>query len=230
MNMWVSASLTTSPSAAHAIRQRLMGKPKPVQMAPRLDVVVTALPAPSTGGRPKKIIRRPRGAYDEHMRDYFIHVLSSKETLLVSDFIRLRCLEMRIPVKEMLSDSRKSYLIMPRHHLMWEVRQKYPHFSMPHIGRIFGRDHSVIIYAIRKIEDEMAGAGRNKPSIETAPPPAQLDIVRLRAQGMSSQEIQAALGITKNQRKGRQQRAMKTTGSETMEILIDLAKRKGWIE
>ena len=43
------------------------------------------------------------------------------------------------------------HLIEPRHRAMAEVVNQRPDMSFPHIGRIFNRDHTVIIYARNKM-------------------------------------------------------------------------------
>ena len=190
MNMWVSASPTTSPSVAHAIRQRLMGKPKPVQMAPRLDAVVPALPAPATGGRPKKIIRRPRADADEHVREYRLYLLTGKETLLVGEYIKMRCLQLRMcPDLLIVKKSRERPVVVVRQALMIEVRIRYPRLSVVHIGRIFNVDHTSVLHALRK-------AGIVASPISRVTPEMSAEMRRLYAEGMQKKAIGKLLGVS----------------------------------
>nr|WP_245297488.1 helix-turn-helix domain-containing protein [Rhizobium lusitanum] len=46
-------------------------------------------------------------------------------------------------------------IVAVRHQLIWEIYDKFP-LSLPQIGRMFGgRDHTSILYAVRKVEAKM---------------------------------------------------------------------------
>ena len=50
------------------------------------------------------------------------------------------------------SRSRELWIVIPRHILMYLVRNtSYPKFSLPEIGKIFGKDHSSVCNAVDKI-------------------------------------------------------------------------------
>lgn len=168
MNMWITAEPTTSPSAAHAIRQRLMGKPKPIAALQIVDKTVRPTDEDTDGlknrvGNKSKKRPRPRPDADHHVRVWRLRNLSlDNPSLLVTDFLKLRCIQMDVCYRRIMTESRTKDLILPRHQLMAEVHARYPHFSKPHIGRIFGRDHTVVIYAIRKMA-EITGDGDRYP-------------------------------------------------------------------
>lgn len=56
-----------------------------------------------------------------------------------------------IPLREMTSARRSRLVARPRQIAMYLARELTP-FSLPHIGKLFGnRDHTTVLYAIRKI-------------------------------------------------------------------------------
>ena len=60
-----------------------------------------------------------------------------------------------VRVADIRSDRRGQAIVWPRHVAMWLCRELTPH-SLPQIARHFGgRDHTTVMYAIRRIEDRM---------------------------------------------------------------------------
>jgi hypothetical protein len=57
-----------------------------------------------------------------------------------------------VSVGEILGPRRAPNLVAARHLAMWRVHKRLPHYSLPRIGRLFRRDHTTILYAVRKIE------------------------------------------------------------------------------
>ncbi len=51
---------------------------------------------------------------------------------------------------EVMGRSRVKHVCKARFEAMAEVAQTYPHFSLPHIGRIFDRDHNSVTSALMK--------------------------------------------------------------------------------
>lgn len=53
---------------------------------------------------------------------------------------------------DIFGNSRKEHIIEARHAAMWEVHKRKPHLSANQIGKIFRRDHTSILSALRKME------------------------------------------------------------------------------
>ena len=58
-----------------------------------------------------------------------------------------------IPVDEILGKRRFKLIVDARHEAMYRMRHELK-FTFKHIGDIFSRDHSTIIHAIEKVENE----------------------------------------------------------------------------
>lgn len=69
-----------------------------------------------------------------------------------------------IRYEEIVGATRKKVVALARHEAMYEVRMRRPDLSLPKIGRLFGgRDHTTVLYAVRKVEAERAKQeGRNR--------------------------------------------------------------------
>lgn len=140
-----------------ARRARLMGKAPETRRAPCLTLVspsavVKAKPTLiNAGGRPRKL--KPRPDADDHVWVHRLHIMRQREYLSPTDFVRLRCLELRVRFDDLIGPSRQRHLITPRHLVMLETHNRYPHLSLPQLGRVFGgRDHTSLLSAIRKME------------------------------------------------------------------------------
>ena len=57
-------------------------------------------------------------------------------------------------VEDILGPSRDPFLVRTRHQAMHEVRKKTG-ASFPVIGRIFNRDHSSVIHAVKKVDAQL---------------------------------------------------------------------------
>ena len=66
------------------------------------------------------------------------------------------CHEHGITRDELISPSRVLHLARIRQLAMWRCRQAG--VSLPAIGRYFGRDHTTVLHAVRKIDAEINGA------------------------------------------------------------------------
>lgn len=58
-----------------------------------------------------------------------------------------------MPVDQILANKRSKDTVRPRQMAMYLVR-KLTNYSLPEIGRVFGRDHTTVMHACNKIEDE----------------------------------------------------------------------------
>jgi len=67
-------------------------------------------------------------------------------------YIEQRCAEAGIDASKVLSASRRREVTNFRQLLMWEIKMEVrPEMSLPEIGRVFARDHTTVLSAIRKI-------------------------------------------------------------------------------
>lgn len=88
---------------------------------------------------------------DSHVKNWREHLRVTHERPV--DFIKRRCSELGVAYDEVVGKTRKHDIILPRHRLIAEVHQQYSHLSLPHIGRLFGgRDHTSILFAVKKME------------------------------------------------------------------------------
>jgi chromosomal replication initiation ATPase DnaA len=69
-------------------------------------------------------------------------------------YLRARCQQIGIDVEQVMGGDRHRWLAKVRQVLIWELWRLYA-MSMPKLGRMFGRDHTTIIYSIRKVEAEL---------------------------------------------------------------------------
>ena len=61
-----------------------------------------------------------------------------------------------VSVEDIKGIRRSKHIIRPRQLAIYEVFRQRPDMSSPVIGRIFNRDHTTILHAVKKIEKEMA--------------------------------------------------------------------------
>lgn len=72
------------------------------------------------------------------------------------DIIRETAKACRVSAEEMLGRSGQKKIVDARHLAMYRLRNERG-LSLPKIGQIFGRDHSTVIHAIRKVEAKRKG-------------------------------------------------------------------------
>lgn len=69
-------------------------------------------------------------------------------------YLRARCQQIGITMEQVMGSDRHRWLAKVRQILIWELWRLYA-MSMPKLGRMFGRDHTTIIYSVRKVEAEL---------------------------------------------------------------------------
>ena len=77
------------------------------------------------------------------------------------DIVREVAEKFSVTVIDMLSARRTANIVIPRHYAMWRCR-KETYMSLPAIGRLFRRDHTVALYACEKIE-KLIAEGKLEP-------------------------------------------------------------------
>lgn len=66
------------------------------------------------------------------------------------EFVEAECRRRNVPVDWVLGRERYADVVRARHEVWYAVRQTLG-FSYPHIGRIFGVDHSTVLHACRRV-------------------------------------------------------------------------------
>jgi chromosomal replication initiator protein len=82
--------------------------------------------------------------------------------MLIRTIQRATCAAMGITMQEMLSDNRERRVAHPRQTAMY-LAHYHGRGNLSAIGRCFGRDHSTVIHAIRRVRsnvDRLVEAGR----------------------------------------------------------------------
>lgn len=67
------------------------------------------------------------------------------------DIVGLLALDTGVSVSEIIGRDRSARITLIRHIAMWLLRNFTP-MSYPEIGRIFGRDHTTVICAVKRVE------------------------------------------------------------------------------
>lgn len=68
-------------------------------------------------------------------------------------YIRDRATELGYTYADIVGHSRKIPLVAVRHRIMWEIKaQVDPSITLPELGRLFRRDHTSTLWAVRKIQ------------------------------------------------------------------------------
>ncbi|MBS6546910.1 MAG: chromosomal replication initiator protein DnaA [Clostridiaceae bacterium] len=71
-----------------------------------------------------------------------------------------------MPVDQILANKRSKDTVRPRQMAMYLVR-KLTSYSLPEIGKVFGRDHTTVMHACNKIEDERKKSAETDDIIRT---------------------------------------------------------------
>jgi hypothetical protein len=129
-------------ASAYAIRQRLLRPAHSVS-----DTV--AKPAPPKP--PIRMIYRDQNPKDAHVtawRIWMCRVTGSK----CKHYVMLRAVELGFTYDEITSLDRHKAIVRARQLVMWELKTTVkPDISWMEIGRLFGRDHTTAMHAVRKI-------------------------------------------------------------------------------
>lgn len=68
------------------------------------------------------------------------------------DIIRDTAKQQGVSVDDIVGRSTHKPIVYARHLAIYRVRKERPDMSLPQIGRIFNRDHTTILSAVRKME------------------------------------------------------------------------------
>jgi hypothetical protein len=65
--------------------------------------------------------------------------------------VKLVSLKHGVHPRDIVGANRFRRTVAARHHAIWLVHTHCPWLSLPDVGRLFGRDHTTILYAISKV-------------------------------------------------------------------------------
>lgn len=74
------------------------------------------------------------------------------ERVPVLDIIANTAIEHNLIPQDILGRSQANSFVEARHKAMWRARKMRPDLSLQQLGRIFDRDHTVIVHACQKME------------------------------------------------------------------------------
>lgn len=98
---------------------------------------------------PRQAKPAPR-AFDEHVKDYHAHVVRFGGSPSKA-YIFYRCQALMLPYVAVTGPTRIRHIVSARQLLMWEVKYKF-NLTLNEIGRLFDRDHTSCLHAIRKVQ------------------------------------------------------------------------------
>lgn len=93
--------------------------------------------------------------FNDHEISYQMH-LARQACSPAIGYLRKRCDEIGVDLSDLAMEGHQRKFAAPRQLLMWELRTILG-MSFPRIGRIFDRDHTTVMYAVRKIEAQRGG-------------------------------------------------------------------------
>jgi chromosomal replication initiator protein len=136
-----------------AVRARLMGvatRPLPPPPVPQPVAV--------------ELVQPPREISPEEAR--VTAVLAEMLPARIRKIQREVCAQHGVTLDEMLSPSRKATVTEARQWAMWRVYHEIaarmsPRMSLPDIGHRFGRDHTTVLHAVRKMDALAASSPRH---------------------------------------------------------------------
>ena len=86
-----------------------------------------------------------------YMQDQIDAAVGQTSTSLFWRFIDAQCRENGITRKDMLSSSRLKSVTDARHRVIYAAHLAFPRLSLPQLGKRLNRDHTTILYAIRRV-------------------------------------------------------------------------------
>lgn len=147
--MQITAMQYANPAemrAAYAERyQRLRGRPG------RAIVLTIMAPKPTPLWRTESI------SFSAHVDDWYRRDIEFGNR--PAAYMRKRAPELGVTYDQIIASSRcKKAVWQARQRLIVEVKEAFPRLSLPQLGRLFHRDHTTIMYTLRKMEAERMAA------------------------------------------------------------------------
>ena len=104
----------------------------------------------------------------ERVEEYLGHLIRNGEPkrVRVEDIQRVVARHYNVPRTDLLSNRRTRIIVKPRQVAMYLAKTMTPR-SLPEIGRRFGgRDHTTVLHAVRKIEEQVGGDAKLAQEME----------------------------------------------------------------
>lgn len=141
-----SAATYTREAAA---RHRMLRTPERRQIAaPVVKPVVVAL-------KEEPVRARDQSPKDAHVLAYYAWRIEGHGSPCKA-YIMRRSTELGFSYAEVTGSRCTKEVIRARHTIMWEIkRTQKPGMSYPELGRLFGRDHTSVIHAVKKMDAVM---------------------------------------------------------------------------
>lgn len=128
---------------AKQVRQRLLGSP--LRRRPRDVLKIGRTPEPAPQPEPEIIVLNPVPAPDP------IYIAPSAK------IINEVAAKHKVSAGEIKGPRRNRYIVAARFEAILRIHRELPHMSLPQIGRVFNRDHTSILHAIRKYGAQAEG-------------------------------------------------------------------------
>ena len=106
------------------------------------------VPAPKPAQRPGLIHVRPDA--NNHVLAWRRWQKMYAQGTMPAEFIRLACEVLGYDRAFVLSHRRTRAAVLARYELIRMTSERYPKFSSPKLGKLFNRDHTVVLYALNK--------------------------------------------------------------------------------
>lgn len=72
-------------------------------------------------------------------------------------YIKRRCEELEVEYRAIMSVTRRRDVVEARQLIMWEIKTHVkPEITLPELGRLFDRDHTTVLHAVRRVEEKRA--------------------------------------------------------------------------
>lgn len=98
---------------------------------------------------------RRRDVIVVHDKPILMREADDTDSVSVRDIIRSVEFRHGLTPGEITGARRNTKVVRARHEAMWIAKELHPHLSFPAIGRIFNRDHTTVLHALRKYEARM---------------------------------------------------------------------------
>ena len=90
-----------------------------------------------------------------HDKPILMREADDTDSVSVRDIIRSVEFRHGLTPGEIAGARRNTKVVRARHEAMWIAKELHPHLSYPVLGRIFNRDHTTVLHALRKYEARM---------------------------------------------------------------------------
>jgi hypothetical protein len=124
---------------------------------------------------------------DHHVKAWRAHKVIADDYAIVSDYIAAVCFQNDMAESELYRKRGGKHRVEARYRIIRLVAARYPKLSSPKLGKIFRKDHTVILYCLRRL-----GQG-SKPRQAKLTPQQVREIRRRAATGLEMLKDLAAI-------------------------------------